>query len=298
MRSARLRRAFTLIELLVVIAIIALLMALLLPAIQRVREAANKIKCSNNQRQLVLAQHMHHNDYGYFSYAVDKSGPERSWSIMLLNYLEQPALQQSYDLTQPWYATVNKPVITQSLAIFICPSSPAQDRVYSGVTDKGKPYTSFAGDYAGIRQVKDSMVVAGIVPVSGDGILSKDLKRRFASVRDGVSNTIMFGDRAGGPDHYVNGQVVTTPAVSNGLGWGARANYVQLEGYLSDGLTSPGTRMMNANNDEFYSFHPGGGNFSFGDGSVHFLRADIRATVFAALLTASGGETFSSEDWE
>lgn len=292
------RVGFTLIELLVVIAIISLLMALLLPAVQKVREAANRMRCASNQRQLVLAQHMHMNDYGYLSSPVDKSGPERSWSIMLLNYLEQSALQMSYKMDQPWFASVNMPVITKPLALFICPSSPAQERVYSGVTDKGKPYTSFAGDYAGVRQVKDSMVAVGLIPIAGDGILGKDIKRKLTDVLDGNSNTIMFGDRAGGPDHYVNGQVVTTPAASNGLGWGARANYIQLEGYLNDGLTSPGTRVMNANNDEFYSFHPQGGNFAFGDASVHFIRADIKATVFAALLTCKAGEALSVSDWE
>jgi len=296
--STKKRSGFTLIELLVVIAIISLLMALLLPAIQRVREASNKLICSNNQRQLVIAQHNHHNDYGYLSSPVDKSGPERSWSIMLLPYIEKDNLKKSYQLDQHWYASVNMPVITQPLKLFVCPSSPAQERVTSGVTDKGKPYTSYIGDYAGVRQVKDSIVVAGIVPIGGDGILGKDIKRKLTDVLDGNSNTIMFGDRAGGPDHYVNGKVVTTPAASNGLGWGARANYIQLEGYLTDGLTSPGPRVMNANNDEFYSFHPGGCNFSFGDASVHFLRADIKATIFSALLTARTGETFSSADWE
>lgn len=292
------RAAFTLIELLVVITIISLLMALLLPAIQRVREAANRMRCGNNQRQLVLAQHMHMNDYGYLSSPVDKSGPERSWSIMLLTYIEQESVQKAYNLTVPWFDVLNKPVITRPMPLFVCPSSPAQERVASGVTDKGKPYTSYAGDYAGVRQVKDSIVAIGIVPKAGDGILGKDIKRKLTDVTDGTSNTIMFGDRAGGPEHYVNGQVVTTPPVSNGLGWGARANYIQLEGYYSDGLTTPGPRVMNANNDEFYSFHPGGCNFSFGDGSVHFLRADISPVVFAALLTCRAGETFSSADWE
>ena len=285
------RTGFTLVELLVVVAIIGILIALLLPAIQAARASAQRVQCLNNLKQLSLAQAAHESAHGYFAYPVDKAGPERSWSIPLLSYIGHSELYDRYQFKKHWYDPANAPVITTPVVTFICPSSTTEGkRLYSGVTDKGKAYTAYIGDYAACRQVKSSLKTAGLVSVVGDGIVSKDLKRRALDVADGLSNTIMFGERAGGPMHYVNRATTTSTAPSDGLCWGARANYMQLEGYQSDGVTSPGPRAMNANNDEFYSFHPGSANFSFGDGSVRTIEETISIDAFAALLTASGHE--------
>jgi prepilin-type processing-associated H-X9-DG protein len=144
--------------------------------------------------------------------------------------------------------------------------------------------------------VKSSLQAVGLVATIGDGIVSKDKRRRAAQVTDGLSNTIMFGERVGGPNHYVNGKIDNSTPLSDGLCWAARANYMQLEGYLSDGLTSPGPRPMNANNSEFYGFHSGGANFGFGDGSIRFVNQNVSIAVFAAMLTASGGEVIRGNE--
>jgi prepilin-type N-terminal cleavage/methylation domain-containing protein/prepilin-type processing-associated H-X9-DG protein len=290
------RIGFTLVELLVVIAIIGVLVALLLPAVQAAREAARRSECLNNLKQLSLAQHNHESAFKFFSYPVDKSGPERSWSIPLLPFFEQQAVYDAYDLKVPWHNSANTAVISTPLQAFTCTSSPVSDsRLFTGVTEKGIPYTGYIGDYAACRQVKDSLLTAGLVPVVGDGIISKDLKRRAKDVTDGLSNTILFGERVGGPDHYVNGAVNTSIALSDGLCWAARANYMQLEGRQADGVTAPGPRAMNADNSEYYGFHPGGANYGFGDGSVRFIHEEITISAFAALLTADGGELPGNE---
>lgn len=285
---------FTLVELLVVIAIIGVLVALLLPAVQAAREAARRSQCLNNVKQLSVAQHNHESAFKYFSYPIDKSGPERSWSIPLLPFFEQQAVFTSYNQKLPWYDAANAQAISTPLSTFSCNSTPVSDsRLFSGKTEKGIAYTGYIGDYAACRQVKDTLITAGLVTIVGDGIISKDLKRRAKDVADGLSNTILFGERVGGPDHFINGEVNTAIPLSDGLCWGARASYTQLEGYQADGVTSPGPRAMNANNSEFYGFHPGGGNFGFGDGSVRYIREDIAISTFAALLTADCGEVIA-----
>ncbi len=287
---------FTLVELLVVIAIIGVLVSLLLPAVQMAREASRRTQCQSHVRQLSLAQHNHESAFKYFSYPVDKSGPERSWSIPLLPFLEQQALYDMYRQDLAWFAVENKPVISSPVKVFTCASSPTGgNRVYTSVTEKGKAYTGYIGDFAACRQVKDTLLTAGLVPVVGDGIISKDMERRAADVVDGLSNTILFAERAGGPTHFINGKSNTTIALSDGLCWGARANYTQLEGYQSDGITSPGPRPMNANNSEFYGFHPGGINCGFGDGSVRFVNQNISIVTFAAMLTAFGNEVITEQ---
>jgi prepilin-type N-terminal cleavage/methylation domain-containing protein len=172
------RDGFTLIELLVVIAIIAVLIGLLLPAIQKVREAANRITCANNLKQMGIAEHMFHDSHGKFTCSWDYEQPKAgvratgvssSWGDYLLPYIEQDALYQQYNFNLLSYvspsittANPNPAVVSTKLKVFICPSSPNQGRLYTFPVPAnvlpGMPAGTFTGatsDYSAITGVRN-----------------------------------------------------------------------------------------------------------------------------------------------
>lgn len=300
------RRGLTLVELLVAVAIIAVLIGLLLPAVQKVREAAARVKCANNLKQLGLALHGYHDANGAFPPAHEHHGPygttgfgfTHGWGPYVLPFVEQQALHDRYRWDVPLYHPLNEAVVATHLKVFQCPSTPEQDRVMTF-----GPYQLFGtrgacGDYAPTLEVDPVLAQFGWVDRAGDyrGVLvPKPAVTRVTDITDGTANTILLTEDAGRPRVWRAGKPDPDRVVEGGP-WAGFKNGITLQGSTPDGVTKPGPCAINCTNAwEVYAFHTGGANAAFADGSVRFLKAGIDLRVFARLVTRAGGEVSGIE---
>jgi prepilin-type N-terminal cleavage/methylation domain-containing protein len=278
-------RGFTLVEILVVIAIIGILIALLLPAVQMAREAARRMRCSNNLKQIGLAVHHYHDSHKTFPpgyICVEPDFEEWGWPVFLFPYLEEDVLYNDLDVNQTrlWQVfTKEYPVeygenygetlLQAPLATFRCPSDktanllPAELRRYDGYHARPgfEPATS---NYIGVSGLFDR---AGTL--ENNGVLYGNSKVTFRDIPDGNSNTFMIGERdercaagawCGNRDPFERGV----------LG----AYYVQ--GRVSIPLNERNDTGDDSCREGFSSPHPGGGQFVFCDASVHFIDETLR----------------------
>jgi prepilin-type N-terminal cleavage/methylation domain-containing protein/prepilin-type processing-associated H-X9-DG protein len=285
------RRGFTLVELLVVLAIIAVLLGLLLPAVQRVREAANRMKCANNLKQLGLALHGFADDHDGRFPPVKVSGPvpqvgvygptNHGMGVFLLPFIEQQPLYEKYRWELNGGDPGNQAVAAHPLKIFQCPSAPAQDRTMSITGGKGA-----CGDYAPTERVAPALASPGRY----QGVLEQNVLMPITAITDGTAFTILLTEDAGRPQWWLAGRPDPASVVT-GCGWTGFNNPLAIQGSADNGRVRPGPCALNCTNDgEVYSFHPGGANAVFADGHVQFLRAGMDIRTLAALVTRAGGE--------
>jgi prepilin-type N-terminal cleavage/methylation domain-containing protein len=302
----RKRKGFSLIELLVVIAIIAILIGLLVPAVQKVREAAARTQCKNNLKQLALGCHTYDNANRGLP-PIGSTATDLGWVTEILPYIDQVPLYNQYKFGVPFYDPLNQPVITQRLAVLECPTSPVADRIF--IATNAFPtgtvtYSAASTDYfafMGASLACYSQFYPGTpsnTDLSGAFLLGG--RRRIANITDGSSNTLLLGEMSGRPTIYkTGGQInLATPAPTYGFGAWTHNDAHNASCYTFDGLTAGGPCVVNCSNFRaVFSFHTNGAFAAFADGAVRVIPTNISGATFYALVTQGAGEQIQGFDF-
>ncbi len=285
MSRARIRSAFTLVELLVVIAIIGILVSLLMPAVQAAREATRRTQCSNNLKQIGLALHSYE--------SAHKKFPVGSWQsnfisplVGILPYLEQGNNYQQWDFSRNYTDPFNANVSAQRVDSYLCPSMTIP-RVVPLIAARE---TGGASSYLLCEGTDDYMASAdGVFGLQWPSFGYNNPNRRFSDITDGTSNTMFAGETVYSYRDYLWSP--STPAPYAGTVRFGTARWVVGYPAISLGTTlKPFNVHTVAALGGFASMHAGGGNFLYGDGSVHFQSQSMDVILFNASATRSGGE--------
>ena len=310
------RGAFTLLELLVVIAIIAVLIGMLLPAVQRVREAANRMSCSNNLKQIGLAIHQFHDGNGYLPPSSIAPG-WATWAVVILPYMDQENIYKQWDLKRRYYQQVgapDSPVLQVSVPSYFCPSRRSSSADFSIKGDARTVAPTFpltpggVSDYAacqgngygvGTANANGALIVAnyrlsGLFTDPQTIVVSWRSRTTFASIVDGTSNTIFVGEKYVLPTNFYQG-----PQDSSVFNGDNTYPFARLAGqYLTSAGGSVLVPMVSSLTDatgsapptwRFGSNHPGVCQFVMGDGSVRTIPTSIDLETLNRLAVRNDG---------
>lgn len=286
------RNGFTLVELLVVIAIIGILVALLLPAVQKAREAAQRMQCANNMRNVALGLHNYHSARGVFppGFNIQETKEESwGWTTYTLPYLEESALYEQLGVNEQTLSeffmknkgTANMQAAQTPLSIFRCATDTTPDLLPGKINEPGNRDRHFRGNqtpqgyepptsnYVGLKGLGDK----GCPPKNpkiceNNGIFYGGSKVRIGKISDGTSKTFLIGER----DNRC--KAGTYIGSRNPPGSGMWGSYM-LIARTSMRFNYPITGDHNTCAEAFSSAHTAGGNFAYADGSVHFVSEDI-----------------------
>ncbi len=294
MRARPRGRGFTLIELLVVIAIIGILIALLLPAVQKAREAANRTRCLNNMKQVGLAFHGYHDVHQ----AMFAWNNQHYYVAYLLPFIEQQNVARFYNFSKSWGHIDNKFAISHDIPTLVCPSV-RNSRPLKFVTDyciashighnsaayKGIGMTTSKTDWPSLEGF------FGLRTTASGGSVLPPPPTRFADVTDGISNTYMLFEDAGRPDYYdgKNGTAGQYPA--NHEKWADPSNMIWVQAWC-------GSPIDCNNGNEIFSFHQGGAHVVMGDGAARLLKSSIAPKAFWASFTRAYNDVVNSQGAE
>ncbi len=309
---------FTLIELLVVIAIIAVLIALLLPAVQSAREAARRATCVNNLKQIGIALHNYHDTRntfppGYCSFwradtgdagtAEDDLGPGWGWASMILPQLEQQSVFNAinFDLTLTYPANATAQLLR--VGGFLCPSDATPITVpVRDPSNTTTVYTVGAANYVGMYGTGE----IGGAPGAGNGMFFRNSRISFAQLTDGSSNTFAIGERSHNLSYVtwtgraVGGWLFKTSSVEGGTDTfqaNPEESFTMILGPIGLENLPRTPNNPRAHVEDYWSRHPGGVNFLFADGSVHFIKSTINPSVYQALGSRGGKEVVSADSF-
>jgi len=284
-RFRRRERGFTLIELLVVIAIIAILIGLLLPAVQKIREAANRMKCSNNLHQMALALHNYNDTVGNLPPAY-KTAPGTSlqpgwgWSTFILPYVEQDNKYRQlnpdnvlFGLGATWVLpTAAQPGTQDKLTVFRCPSDPAPDKNSQRVDFATSNYRAVAGPYTYPYFTENQDM---------GGVMFENSIIRITDITDGTSQTLVIGEC-----------IFDIPTGKRACIWPGMHGFDGASIWISDVMwwVDEATAQVNGTAPQaFSSRHGRGANFAFGDGSVRFFRNGTDPNIIKWLAGRADG---------
>ena len=275
----RQQKAFTLVELLVVIAIIGILVALLLPAVQAAREAARRMSCNNNLKQIALALHNYHDTYNALPMGwigletpngrvLSEGQPGWGWAAHVLPFIEQNTVTDIVRDTLPITDPLNLPARQTHLPVFRCPSDAGSQEFFdledtNGAVLANVPVANYVGMF-GTTPLSNCLGLPAGVQCNSDGPFFHNSSTRFRDFLDGTSNTLLIGER-----YSKHGESTWLGAVPT----------------ADEPPNSPGSHL-----DDPGSYHPAGTNFAFADGSVHIIVETIDLAVYYGLATMQGGE--------